>query len=333
MFSNNCVSLLTWKNKLWVGEGDRSTAGQAAWWNPDFFLTSKAYSFSHPSLEFLSLEQAVEQLAPGSLRLPVWQSPKWDLFETQFSNLSAILEASLLEKAVPYITLKAEWKMKPKALLYLLKRAFIYKQSHPESIIYGSWTPEGGILGVSPEMLFELEGHTLKTMACAATLLPGVDASDPLLAEEHEWVIKGIEEKISQWGRLESGQRGLRSFGSLSHFVTPLTLELNKEVFFNDILRALHPTPALGAWPQEPGSEWLNRYALDFPRRFYGAPFGFSLDKAAGFAAVAIRGVEWDKNSISITAGGGVVRGFSYSLLKEEVEAKLRFIQSTFFDS
>lgn len=78
-----------------------------------------------------------------------------------------------------------------------------------------------------------------------------------------------------------------RQQGPLQHLYGRLAAELRPGVNDAQILRALHPTPAVCGRPREAAAAWVSR-AEDFDRGFYSGPFGW-LSGAGAEWAVAIR--------------------------------------------
>lgn len=90
----------------------------------------------------------------------------------------------------------------------------------------------------------------------------------------------------------------------MKHLMTPITLF--GAVGFQQLTEALHPTPALGAYPKGAGKSWLMHYQTILPRGRFGAPVGYWLEDRGG-AHVAIRNLQWSENRMRIGAGCGVV--------------------------
>ena len=84
----------------------------------------------------------------------------------------------------------------------------------------------------------------------------------------------------------------------------PIELTLYERFHFDELVRRLHPTPALGAFPFNEGKKWLEAFEMHTPRQFYGAPVGFhhpGLGLSPCF--VAIRNVQWNSSGMRIGAG------------------------------
>ena len=87
----------------------------------------------------------------------------------------------------------------------------------------------------------------------------------------------------------------------------PIEVILEQPIDFKAATTALHPTPALGAFPKEAGFTWLENYNQQMPRGRYGAPVGCLLNNQAT-CIVAIRNVQWKGSQAKIGAGCGIVK-------------------------
>ncbi|BCU75611.1 chorismate-binding protein [Luteolibacter sp. LG18] len=168
-----------------------------------------------------------------------------------------------------------------------------------------------GFSGATPEVLFSLSGRKLTTMALAGTAKREervVFAVDEKEIREHEYVAQSLVAKLGDIGTVHRGERTILDLGSLVHFLSPIEVELDEPQKPSDLIRRLHPTPALGPHPRTPGTlsqliGWRRRLGCPYE---FGAPFGV-WDCGRFDAIVAIRGVWWDGNRVKLPAGCGVI--------------------------
>jgi menaquinone-specific isochorismate synthase len=73
------------------------------------------------------------------------------------------------------------------------------------------------------------------------------------------------------------------------------------------LLRALHPTPAVGGTPRPSALEWIRAHE-PFARGWYAGPVGWVGPDAAEFA-VALRSAYFQDRSAVVVAGAGLVAG------------------------
>lgn len=310
----------------------------ACFYFPDFFLKIKSPWFVQENFEEMEISTLFHLLAPYSKEdhFPTldWVPRSKDLFSSSFHGLKALFEKSELQKGVPFIFYESQATLLPPKLAFLLKNAIQYTMRSPVCI-YGFWDRSQGMLGASPEILFrhmhERDKGTVETIALAGTCLPKhSDAmlNDPKLSSEHLLVVQGIVESLSPFGRVTQGIPRVLSLPKLSHLMTEITLFLRAPVQFEAIVRALHPTPALGAFPRQAGMQWLKELQDKIDRRRYGAPVGMRLKNSNSKTIVAIRNLQWQDETLKIGAGCGIVHGSSEEREWDEIELKFSAIKS-----
>jgi menaquinone-specific isochorismate synthase len=182
----------------------------------------------------------------------------------------------------------------------------------PEPRLSYAWMDgDHGFSGATPEVLFSLDGRTLTTMALAGTAKREervVFAVDEKEIREHEYVAQSLVSKLGDIGEVKRGERRILDLGSLVHFLSPIEVELSGSHGPIDLIRRLHPTPALGPHPRTAETlaqliAWRRRLGCPYE---FGAPFGV-WDGGRFDAIVAIRGVWWEDDAIKLPAGCGII--------------------------
>ncbi len=358
---------------LWVGWGDvfRSEEGpqglgaRGGWfYAPDFFLHDKKpwWTFSNGLrisrqlfLEILERELARigsngPEVTTGS---PLISAQEVDprVFSEVFSDLKCRISKGPLTKGVPYVFQSVSVSSGPiqrlKFLIHLLRNT----QGTPLRV-YGVWDSEEGVLGATPEILFSQNGDRIETVALAGTrvnsgVIGGDYASlfqDPKEQIEHQIVVSGIldslrssvAEEIKDLQVLDTYELHLPT---LTHLCTPILGRVEpasfSSNFFDRLVRCLHPTPALGAFPRSAGLNWLEELQEITPRGRFGAPFGLILpgegeSRSLGHCLVAIRNLQWDAQGVRIGAGCGVVGASQLDREWQEIQGKLRAVKNLF---
>lgn len=288
---------------------------------PDFFQRNKTPWHRYAHWEEIRLEDLkVDELQTTPIQ---WNS----LNKTEYiETFDQLIANDRLTKAVPYVFLEGKGRIDIRQSLSSLANF----AAHFPIYLYGHWNEEEGILGATPELLFQMEGDLLNTVALAGTLpIQQKDRllSDPKLLEEHDWVIKGIMEDLSSFGTVNRGVTTTLDFPRLSHLHTPISCHLKKERDPLDLVAALHPSPALGGYPKEEAKKWLLDFDKKNPRGRFGAPVGL-LYQGKMTAYVAIRNIQWSGESLRIGAGGGIVKQSNVEHEWEELMLKLNAIKS-----
>lgn len=331
IMSMKCGTLLVgWGKRHWYS--NPKDAYDPLFYFPDFFITQQKPWFSSEhcvKISISALKAGLEKIRSTSLRRE-WQMPHKEHFQNSFQELQSHFLCGELKKAVPYVLAFHQQPMNKEQLHASLCHLLTYLEK-AHAYIYGFWDANEGILGATPEILFHKEGKKLHTVACAGTAnsaTPSEDLlRDPKEFMEHQWVVDGICESLLKFGELKVGEKYVLSLPKLKHLVTPISLE-KTEASFEQVIEALHPTPALGAFPRAAGHMWLRNYHDKIPRGRYGAPAGFTHNHGEESSCyVAIRNVQWNHQHCFIGAGCGVVSSSSLEREWQEIELKLQTIK------
>ncbi len=257
----------------------------------------------------------------------IWSVQGESCFAKKFDELMEIFKSGLLKKAVPYLFYVSQ---NPISFKNSLQNLLQHSLNQP-SFIYGFWNECEGILGSTPERFFRLESNgSFRTAAVAGTVSTDQEKvllRDKKLKNEHDLVIQGIQETLSSFGRVSIGQTELLSLSHLSHLHTPIEAKIDKSVNLENLIKALHPTPALGAFPKDRGFKWLRNLNQLLPRGRYGAPAGIK-ERDFFTSYVAIRNVQWNAQGSKIGVGCGVLNTSDFKKEREELSLKYKAICS-----
>ena len=194
-------------------------------------------------------------------------------------------------------------------------------------------------LTATPERLLRLDGRTLRTEAVAGTR-PRSEADadddrlrDELLASEkdqreHGYVRRAIEDALAPLAaavRVDDAASAM-TLARGRHLRTGIEAELRDGVGVLDVLRALHPTPAVGGTPTTGALDAIDRLE-PFDRGLYAGPVGWvGVDddgRHAADLAVGIRSGLVDGRSLSLYSGAGIVDGSDADGEWAEIEHKI----------
>ena len=207
--------------------------------------------------------------------------------------------------------------------------------------------PEAGVtfVGASPERLFRREGRAIESEAVAGTRPRGAsEADDDELRDdllrsqkdkaEHDHVRVGIREALGPLCaelEVESGVSEMK-LASRRHMLSRVRGTLREGVADAEVLRALHPTPAVGGYPKKGALEEI-RSAEPFDRGWFAGPVGWIGADAAEFA-VGIRSGLVRGNKLALFSGAGIVEGSVPQPEWAEIEQKIGDFTGMFgFDS
>ncbi len=219
-----------------------------------------------------------------------------------------------------------------------LKAEELLKQlraSNPNSFLF-LFRPDAQnvFFGSTPERLYRRSGRQLQTEAVAGTRRRGRTAqedqqlkNDLLHCEkdlrEHAYVVRSIERVLRRHSRelQKEAQIGILENARVQHLLLRFNARLKDEVGDTEILRDLHPTPAVGGVPREQAIERILQLEK-FDRGWYAGPVGWIGQKGAEFA-VGIRSALLQGRTIHLFAGAGIVQGSDPELEWRELENKI----------
>lgn len=203
--------------------------------------------------------------------------------------------------------------------------------------------PEEGaaFLGATPERLFRRDGRTVRSEAVAGTRPRGAssedddDLRDDLLRSEkdrseHGFVKVGIGETLGPLCedlRVESGVSEMKT-ASRRHLVSRVEGTLRDGVSDAELLRAVHPTPAVGGHPREGALEEI-RTAEPFDRGWWAGPVGWIGADGSEFA-VGIRSGLVSGRTLALFSGAGIVEGSVPAEEWAEIEQKIEDFTGAF---
>jgi menaquinone-specific isochorismate synthase len=253
-----------------------------------------------------------------------WAKPVTEWFKMAFRRIRREVLGRRLEKMVPVLTERGE--IVTGHPVRLLDRVLA---APANTWGYAYVTADSGFLGATPELLLRSQGTLVETMALAGTAKPGLQSdflSDVKEIEEHEIVVRYLEQQLATLGTPRREPRSTCEASGLVHFKTPLSVELQQPLPPDELIRHLHPTPAVGCLPRD--ETWLARLReyrqqLQVPG-FFGAPFGFiepGTDSVC-HVVVAIRGLGWKGREAQLPSGCGIVSGSAFDHEWRELRLK-----------
>ncbi|WP_262913964.1 isochorismate synthase [Polaribacter sargassicola] len=190
-----------------------------------------------------------------------------------------------------------------KKLLTTYTNAFVYVWFHPK---VGLW------FGATPETLLNISKKSFNTMSLAGTQvnknLSKVVWKNKEL-EEQQLVTNFIENQLTPISTsLKIDKKETVKAGDLLHLRTKVTGSLNDKASLKELIRALHPTPAVCGLPRESAKNFIN-LKENYKRTFYAGFLGeLNLEKQNTSLFVNLRCMSVVDNIASVYVGGGITR-------------------------
>jgi isochorismate synthase len=219
-------------------------------------------------------------------------------------------------------------------LAALLRR---WRSLEPSGTLFSLPTPDGQVVGASPELLVERTGRHVRSRPLAGTTDRYPDASSPLPpellesakdTEEHRLVVDAIRDALAPWcADLDVPDRPeLVHLHNLTHLGTTIdgTLRTDSRRAAPSALHLaalLHPTPAVGGVPRAAALDLIARLE-EGPRGPYAGPVGYLDGAGDGRFVVGIRAMTVAGRTATLTAGVGVVSGSRPETERDEATLK-----------
>lgn len=200
-------------------------------------------------------------------------------------------------------------------------------------------------MGASPERLLSIRatanGKQLTTDALAGSAPRGkTSQKDQLIAQqllanpkeryEHNVVVKFIVEQLIQLGlipKLASSPQ-LLQLANIQHLHTPIKAALPHSLKPLDLVKVLHPTPAVAGLPRLKASQLL-KATESFERELYASPIGWIDANGNSEFIVGIRSAIIDGRRARLFAGAGIVAQSNPRRELAEVKLKLQALLGT----
>ncbi|WP_342558729.1 isochorismate synthase [Metasolibacillus sp. FSL K6-0083] len=206
----------------------------------------------------------------------------------------------------------------------------------PESYLFGIERTDMLFFGASPERLVKVENGRAYSSCIAGSIKRGTTAEEDealgqsLLQDsknrgEHHYVVEMITEtfekncttvKVPQ-------QPKLLKIRDIQHLYTPVEGQLAEGATILQLVKDLHPTPALGGVPRADSMQIIRAFE-PMNRGLYAAPIGWLDADGNGEFAVAIRSAALLGNAAYLYAGGGIVADSEAQSEYEETLVKFR---------
>jgi menaquinone-specific isochorismate synthase len=336
--SRDFAFIQTAPDRLFVGWGPFEQLpfrrpGRPAFFITDFFLDDP-HPWRHPtSWEELSVAELAarfdDQGTPPIEWATTYQTPFTELFE----SAKEAMARGDFKKVVPVLFEEGRVRTRGDWRRYFLDRLAAVP---PPMRAYGYSYQTHGMIGATPEVLFEADARGYRTMALAGTR-PLARAAELLRDAkellEHRLVVDDIVRRLAPFGNLEVGTLGILELPSIAHLATPIRFEENsvEKMSFAEMVRRLHPTAALGVSPRTAaGERWLREADRGVKRRTFGAPFGLERPDRFALAFVAIRNVQWHADRLRVGSGAGLLPESQLEREFEELRQKREQVKTLF---
>lgn len=206
----------------------------------------------------------------------------------------------------------------------------------PESYLFGMERESLLFFGASPERLVKVNGGEAYSACVAGSIRRGSTSEEDqelgnrLLNDsknlgEHQYVVDMIADIFANNCTTYKVPKHpkLLKIRDIQHLFTPVEGKLSADASILQLVKSLHPTPALGGVPRNRAMEII-RNVEPMNRGLYAAPIGWIDAEGNGEFAVAIRSAALINNQAYLYAGGGIVEDSTPISEYEETLVKFR---------
>lgn len=189
--------------------------------------------------------------------------------------------------------------------------------TYPNAFRYCFYTPQTGLwMGATPEQLLKAENKTIHTVALAGTQLFKEDKTASWENKEHEeqqfvtdYILNELRDFTTQ---VTTTEPYTFRAGTIVHIKTDISAELKDGKSLEDVIKTLHPTPAVCGLPKAHAQQFLlNNEGYD--REYYSGFLGelncnFETGSPKTDLFVNLRCMKIENNTAHLYIGCGITK-------------------------
>jgi menaquinone-specific isochorismate synthase len=271
--------------------------------------------------DFLNISGKLQDQEPrqptATTILCTLQSPEdRERWSDKVNRAKEMIGAGMFDKIVLARSVDVESKHKP--VFSLLTHQL--RQRYPECFNFMiQKDTDTAFIGATPERLASFRNRIFKTEGLAGSTSRGRSASEdqalannllrsPKDREEHQFVVQAIQDNLKPLSNnIDNPEKPqIKKLKNVQHLFTPISASIKKGIQIHDLIRELHPTPAVGGFPREEAVSHIHDIE-QIDRGWYAAPIGWFNLTGCGEFAVAIRSALLHGNRATLYAGCGIV--------------------------
>lgn len=189
-------------------------------------------------------------------------------------------------------------------------------------------------VSATPERLVSVSDNQFATAAVAGSTPRGVSNSEDenlgqaLIAdeknrEEHALVVNEIVRRVGKFANVSwESTPILLQTPQIQHLYTPIVGQLKSGSQILDVVKALHPTPALGGLPRDWAMATIKAVEKT-PRGLFASPIGVVWPNGDGEFAIGIRAMVLQDKTATLFAGAGILAASNAQQEWAEINLKM----------
>ncbi|MDR0814542.1 MAG: isochorismate synthase [Bacteroidales bacterium] len=266
---------------------------------------------------------------PESAAGEVFRHPEYRQSKAEYERCFSVFIQSLQEKRLEKLVLSRQISVERSPAFSPEQAFFTACWRYRFSYVYLCHTPVTGMwLGSTPEILLSGSGNQWHTVALAGTqpLLNGkLPATwDNKNREEQHLVAMYVKQQLTAHGISfsEEAPHAVRA-GELAHLRSDFHFSLPAVSHLGDLLKRLHPTPAVCGLPKEDAYRFTLKEE-GYDRRYYSGFTGRLHPAGNTDLYVNLRCMHIGQQALSLYAGGGLLPSSTLNEEWKETEDKLQ---------
>lgn len=252
-----------------------------------------------------------------------WQSfhenPKHDQWSQMIAHCEELFEHDKLQKIVLSRQKIFSFNRPINPLSFFKKVMEKNNFGHSSYAIFHQEKINQTFISLTPEKLFSLKENLFETISLAASAPRGKNPSEDKkyekllnssekLIKEHHFVTEEIIKKIGPCCEdLTVSPLQTMKLPYIQHRSVPITAKLLPNIGPLEIVRLLHPTPAVGGLPTAGALKKISELE-SYERKKYAAPIGV-FSACYSELAVGIRCALIEESKLTLYAGAGIIKG------------------------
>lgn len=220
-------------------------------------------------------------------------------YEKIIQNTVAEIQQSNTRKVV-----MSRRKVQENLSYHVLKSYRNLMEQQPNALVFLWHYPEKETwLGATPELLLSQKGNQLNTVSLAATKLPSASWMEKEF-DEQQIVTDFILDCFKGTENLQSIGPETVQAGKFQHLKTYISAEIPENFTIENLLKKLHPTPALCGLPKKAAFDYIVEHE-GYDREFYAGYIGIQTKNSKTYF-VNLRSAQLFSNQIWVYVGGGI---------------------------
>ncbi|WP_445717324.1 isochorismate synthase [Flavobacterium sp.] len=182
--------------------------------------------------------------------------------------------------------------------------------TYPTAFRYLFFHPKVGLwMGATPEQLIKINQNQFETVALAGTQLysENVIWTTKEIEEQQfvtDYIVTKVKDKVTQF--MVTDAKTVKA-GNLAHLKSLISGDLTTDFHVNDLIKTLHPTPAVCGLPKERTIDFILKNE-DYNRKYYAGFLGEYKKDNETDLFVNLRCLEVDKDTVNIYVGCGITK-------------------------